>query len=87
MLQEYYNDFIPLKEQVKGVLDIASDRKGQQVGDYTIYSLDDIKELNPDLIILTVAYNKATYPKIIQNLTQIKKQNSLKYKIVKDLFV
>ncbi len=67
---------------IQGFIDRDINKRGQKLNGYTIYSIDDIQDLNPDLMLLTVLENKYLYTL----LNELKLEKSLKFDIIYDLF-
>ncbi len=67
---------------ILGFIDRDTNKRGQKLNGYTIYSIDDIQDLNPDLMVLTVLENKYLYTL----LNELKLEKSLKFDIIYDLF-
>ena len=65
-----------------GFIDRNSSKKGQKVGPYEIFSLDEIEDLKPDIIVLTVV---RAFDEIIFKLNQIKKEKKINFEIIKNL--
>ncbi len=67
---------------ILGFIDRDINKRGQNLNGYTIYSIDDIQDLNPDIMVLTVLENKYLYTL----LNELKLEKSLKFDIIYDLF-
>ncbi|MDD3012257.1 MAG: radical SAM protein [Candidatus Gastranaerophilales bacterium] len=70
------------KLNVLGFIDGNKDKKGQKIGNYTIYSSADLELLDPEIIVLSVLEFK-----YLANLVnKILKDKNLKIKVIDDLF-
>ena len=67
---------------ILGFIDGNPAKKGQKLGNYEIYSIEDLEELSPDILVLTVAQKHFVIP-YIEN---IKTRNNLNYQLIYDLF-
>lgn len=65
-----------------GFIDTSIDKIGQKLGNYQIYSIDDIGKIQPDIIALTVVQKQVVLP----YLEHIKLAEKLNYDLVYDLF-
>lgn len=76
-------DFTDLN--IIGFVDKNPNLKGTFIKKYPIYHFDEIKELKPDLIVLTILETGILGEEIENDLNLYKEQNSLSYKVKYDL--
>ncbi|OGI00990.1 MAG: hypothetical protein A2104_03310 [Candidatus Melainabacteria bacterium GWF2_32_7] len=67
---------------IGGFFDMSLNKVGQEIGDYRIYSVDDIDKIKPDIIAITVVQKQYVIP----YLENIKLTSGLNYNIIYDLF-
>ena len=60
---------------IAGIIDKNKDRKGEKLGEYEIFSPEDLNILNPSVIIISIIHFSAERKKEIKNYI---KKNSLK---------
>lgn len=63
-------------------IDRDPNKKGTKINKYTIQHIEDLKEIKPDIILLTVAYNN----KISESVHSFVEENNLKIKIFDKVF-
>lgn len=68
---------------ILGFVDKNLSKRGTKIQNYTIYSIEDLRELNPDIIVLTVA--KPIY--VIEQLEKLKQEENYNFKLIDNLFV
>lgn len=70
------------KLNILGFIDGNSAKKGQKICNYPIYSADELKSLNPEIIVLSVL--ELEY--LAYRVNKILKDNNLQIKLIDDLF-
>ena len=58
--------------KILGIVDKDSARKGEQIGNYMVFSVEEVKELNPDLIIVGINKDSSRVKDSIERLTEKK---------------
>lgn len=83
-LEEYITKYNIKNKNILGIIDKNEKRKGETICGYKIYSPEEIKDLNPDIIILSIKNNHNTiYPIVRKYLSE----NLPKVQFAKDYFV
>ena len=66
---------------ILGFIDLDTNKRLQKIGDYTIYSTEDLEKLNPDTLVLSVQYKDTVLPE----LQELKNKKGYKFEIDQDL--
>ncbi len=78
IIEQYNLDF----SNILGFIDTDSNKQNQMLGNYKIYSIEELSALNPDIVILTT---KETKDEVIF-INKLKEENNLNFKIINNLF-
>lgn len=82
-LEGFLNKYKIKNKNIIGIIDGNPQRQGQKINGYTIYSSNEIKNLNPDIIIMTIKNNNIGAFKRIQDYLS---EQNLKIKLAKNIF-
>ena len=51
------DEFNPDTDNILGIIDRDSEKRGKKIGKYEIFSPQDLQKLNPDLVVSAVLFN------------------------------
>lgn len=83
-LEKFLKVFSINKNNILGIVDKNDNLIGKQVGKYEIYATENLSQLEPDNIILTIANNNK---KIYQEITKYLNEKYPNIKLIKNIFL
>lgn len=72
-LEQFIEKYNPKKKNLLGIIDKSSNRWGEKIGNFEVFSPDELKNLQPDFVALTVRYKNRIIFEDIKNY--LKKEN------------
>lgn len=80
--QEFIQKYNLSELNIIGIIDKNEEKRGTEINGYKIYSVDDIEQLNPDFIVLTVLEKKHC----VSFLEKLKIERKYNFDIIHNLF-